>query len=105
MGLKRLLDVARPSRTQSAAGGLAVKLTMALLLLVVVVAGVSRAQKDRAAGQAGDAATQGVIDVENNWVDALVKADMTALDSIFADSYVDTDEHSHRGGKEVCFLS
>jgi ketosteroid isomerase-like protein len=29
-----------------------------------------------------------------------VKADVTALDAIFADTYVDTDEHSHRGNKE-----
>lgn len=77
------------------------KRTIALLLLVmgVVVVAVGQAQKDRA-GQAGDASTQALIDVENKWVDALVKSDFTALDSIFADTYVDTDEHSHRGGKQ-----
>jgi ketosteroid isomerase-like protein len=76
-----------------------VKRTIAVLVLAVAVVAVSRAQKD-GAGQASDAATQALINVENNWVNALVKSDMTALDSIFADTYVDTDEHSHRGGKE-----
>ena len=70
-----------------------------IALLVLVVGSVAQAQKDRT-GQAGDAATQALINVENNWVDALVKSDITALESIFADSYVDTDEHSHRGGKQ-----
>jgi len=70
--------------------------------LAVAVVAVAQAQKDRA-GQGSDAATQAIITVENSWVDALVKSDMTALDSIFADTYVDTDEHSHRGGKQDVF--
>ena len=78
------------------------KRTIAFLLLAVGVIAVSRAQKDRA-GQASDTATQALITVEKNWVDALVKSDITALDSILADTYVDTDEHSHRGGKQDVF--
>jgi ketosteroid isomerase-like protein len=73
--------------------------TIAVLLLAVAVVAFARAQKD-GAGQTSDAAKQELIHVENNWVDALVKSDVTALDAIFADSYVDTDEHSHRGNKE-----
>jgi ketosteroid isomerase-like protein len=76
-----------------------VKRTIAFLLSVVAVVAVSRAQKDRA-GQASDAATQALINVENNWVSALVKAELAALDSILADTYVDTDEHSRRGDKQ-----
>ena len=75
------------------------KRTIAFLVLAVAVVAVSRAQKDRA-GQASDAATQALINVENNWVSALVKSDMAALDSILADTYVDTDEHSRRGDKQ-----
>ena len=78
------------------------KRTIAVFVLVVTLVAVSQAQKDRT-GQASDAATQALISVENNWVDALVKSDMTALDSILADTYVDTDEHSHRGGKQDVF--
>jgi len=70
--------------------------------LAVAVVAVAQAQKDRAV-QTSEAATQALITVENNWVDALVKSDMTALDSIFADTYVDTDEHSHRGSKQDMF--
>ena len=76
--------------------------TIVFLLLAVGVIAVSRAQKDRA-GQASDTATQALITVEKNWVDALVKSDITALDSILADTYVDTDEHSYRGGQQDVF--
>lgn len=75
------------------------KQTMGILLLAMAVVAFAQTQKNNA-GQASDATTQALIDVENHWVDALVKADVTALDAIFADTYVDTDEHSHRGNKE-----
>ncbi len=78
------------------------KRTIAFLLLAVAVVAVAQAQKDRA-GQGSDAATQAIINVENSWVDALVKADLAALESILADTYVDTDEHSRRGGKQDVF--
>jgi ketosteroid isomerase-like protein len=76
-----------------------VKHTMWILLLVLAVAAVAQTEKN-GAGQARDTTTQAVIEVENHWVDALVKSDVTALDAILSDTYVDTDEHSHRGGKE-----
>jgi hypothetical protein len=72
---------------------------MGILLLAVAYVALAQTQKD-AAGQAGDTTTQALIDVENRWVDALVKSDVTALDAIFADTYVDTDEHSQRGNKQ-----
>jgi ketosteroid isomerase-like protein len=76
-----------------------VKRRTAFLVLVVAVGAVAQAQK-AGTGQASDAAAQALIDVENKWVDALVKTDFATLDSIFADTYVDNDEHSHRGGKQ-----
>jgi ketosteroid isomerase-like protein len=79
-----------------------VKRTIAFLLLAVAVVAIARAQKE-GAGQSSDAATQALVQVENNWVNALIKSDITVLDSIFADTYVDTDEHSHRGGKQDVF--
>jgi ketosteroid isomerase-like protein len=76
-----------------------VKQTMGILLLAIAVVAVAQTQKNDAE-QASDATTQALIDAENRWVDALVKADVTALDAVVADTYVDTDEHSHRGNKE-----
>jgi ketosteroid isomerase-like protein len=73
----------------------------ALGVLLLAVAWVALAQGQKAgAGQESDPARQGLIDAENHWVDALVKSDIEALDAIFAGTYVDTDEHSHRGNKE-----
>ena len=40
-----------------------------------------------------------LIDLENRWVAALVKTDLTALASIQADSYVDTDEEANRSDR------
>ena len=75
------------------------KQTIGVLLLALAAVGFAQAQKN-GAGQASDATTQALIDAENRWVDALVKSDVTALDAIFDDTYVDTDEHSQRGGKQ-----
>ena len=77
---------------------------MKLIIAFVLVAAVAITQAQQGApGQSSDAATQALINLENNWVDALVKSDLTALDAIFADTYIDTDEHSHRGGKKDVF--
>ena len=75
------------------------KQTIAVLLLAVAVVALAQTQRD-GPGQASDATTQALIDVENRWVDALVKSDVATLDAIFAHTYVDTDEHSHRSSKE-----
>ena len=58
-----------------------------------------RLKKNRAE-QGTSAASQELIQLENKWAKALVKSDTETLSSIFGDSYVDTDEHSHRSGKE-----
>jgi hypothetical protein len=75
-----------------------VKQAIGVLLLAVAFVAVAQTQRN-GAGQASDATTQALIDVENHWVDALVKSDLPALDAIFAETYVDTDEHSHRSDK------
>jgi ketosteroid isomerase-like protein len=74
------------------------KHTIPLLLLAMAVLVPAQAQKN-APMEGPDATTHALIDLENKWVGALVKSDTAALDSIFADTYVDTDEHSHRSDK------
>lgn len=74
------------------------KFSFAGLLLAVAFLTPVQTPKTRIA-QATDATTQALIDLENKWVAALMKSDTAALDSIFADSYVDTDEHGQRSDK------
>ena len=73
-----------------------------VLLLILAVGASAAAQKDQTR-QGSDAATRALLDLENRWVEALVKSDIATLESIFADTYVDTDEHSHRSGKDDVF--
>jgi ketosteroid isomerase-like protein len=75
------------------------KRTIAVLLLAMGVLTPAQTQKNRPA-QGTDATVEALIGIENRWVDALVRSDTATLDSIFADTYVDTDEHSHRSGKQ-----
>jgi ketosteroid isomerase-like protein len=76
------------------------KHTIPLVLLAMAVLAPAQTQKNGPV-QGPDATTQALIDLENKWVGALVKSDTAALDSIFADTYVDTDEHSHRSDKQA----
>ncbi len=70
-----------------------------VVLLAVAVLAPAQTQKNGPAQGAG-ATAQALIALENKWVDALMKSDTAALDSIFADAYVDTDEHSQRSDKQ-----
>jgi ketosteroid isomerase-like protein len=70
-----------------------------VLLLAVAVRAPAQMQKNGPAQGTG-ATAQALIALENKWVDALMKSDTAALDSIFADTYVDTDEHSQRTDKQ-----
>ena len=70
-----------------------------VLLLAMAVGALAGTQKNRAE-QGSGAASQELIEVENKWVKALVKSDTETLSSIFIDTYVDTDEHSHRSNKD-----
>jgi ketosteroid isomerase-like protein len=75
------------------------KLALTVLLLATAALAPADTQRNTPA-QGTDATTQALIRLENRWVDALMKSDVATLDSIFADSYVDTDEHSHRSDKQ-----
>jgi len=74
------------------------KYTLWIMVLVMAVFTAAQTQKNEPA-QGTDATAQALINLENKWVDALVKADAAALAAIFADSYVDSDEHGHRSDK------
>jgi ketosteroid isomerase-like protein len=76
--------------------GIAVLLFLLLALAVPVPAQTKR----NGPAQGTGATAQVLIALENKWVDALMKSDTAALDSIFADTYVDTDEHSQRSDKQ-----
>ena len=75
------------------------KHTISVLLLTMAVLTPAQTPKNSQA-QGTDAATQALIALENKWVDALMKSDTAGLDSVFADTYVDTDEHSQRNDKQ-----
>jgi ketosteroid isomerase-like protein len=78
------------------------KSKIAFPLLVLVLAFLTQAQtpKSQPAQGTGDIMqAQALFALENKWVDALVKSDTATLVSIFADTYVDTDEQSHRSDK------
>jgi ketosteroid isomerase-like protein len=70
-----------------------------VVLLAIAVRAPAQMQKNGPAQGTG-ATAQALIALENKWVDALMKSDTAALDSIFADAYVDTDEHSQRSDKQ-----
>jgi hypothetical protein len=75
------------------------KHTITLLLLAMAVLASGQTQTN-APVRGTNATTEALINLENQWVDALVKADTATLNSIFVDTYVDTDEHSHRSDKQ-----
>jgi hypothetical protein len=76
------------------------KSTIAISLLAPALLPPAQTPKGQP-GQGTDAITQAqaLFALENKWVAALMKSDTATLDSIFADSYVDTDEQSHRSDK------
>jgi hypothetical protein len=71
---------------------------ISVLLLAMAVLTPAQTKKNGPA-EGTHATTEALINLENRWVGALMKSDAAALDSIFADTYVDTDEHSHRSDK------
>jgi ketosteroid isomerase-like protein len=75
------------------------KPTIVVLLLAMAVLTPAQTEKNGPA-QGTDATRQAIINVENRWVDALMKSDAATLESIFAETYVDTDEQSHRSDKQ-----
>ena len=75
------------------------KRTISFLLLAMAVFTPAQTKKNGFV-QTNDATRRALIDLENSWVGALMKPDAMTLDSIFADTYVDTDEQSHRSDKQ-----
>jgi hypothetical protein len=74
------------------------KQIITVLLLATAVL-TSAPTKKSGPEQGAGATAQALINLEDKWVQALMKSDTATLDSIFADTYVDTDEHSHRSDK------
>jgi ketosteroid isomerase-like protein len=70
-----------------------------VVILLVTVFPWAQAQKKGTGAASGS--SQALIDLENRWVDALVKSDVAAIDSIFADTYVETNEQSQRSDKQA----
>jgi ketosteroid isomerase-like protein len=76
------------------------KRTITFLLLAMAVLSPAHAQ-EKETGHGTDATSKALIDLENKWVAALEKSDAATLDAIFVDTYVDTDEQSHRSDKQA----
>src|SRR5579863_8378718 len=66
-------------------------------LAILVSPRFTKAQTPRAGASA---TSQTLIALENRWVGALQNSDTATLDSILADTYVDTDENGQRTDKQ-----
>ena len=53
--------------------------------------------------QGSEATSQTLMDLEQKWVDVLVKSDTTGLESILAETYTDTDEQGHQSDRQGLF--
>ena len=74
------------------------KLTIAFLMAIAVLMPATHAQQN-VPGSSPTA--QALMNLENKWATALTKSDVATLDSIFADTYVDTDESGQRRDKQA----
>ena len=94
--MKSLAEVkgARMVRVMVMAGMLA-----AAALAVAVTMAAQEQKKDTKAG--GSATKEELIKLENEWVEALTKPDVDALDGILADTYTDGDEGGNRTDKKA----
>jgi hypothetical protein len=75
-----------------------VKHTITLLLAIAILMPATHARQN-APGSSSTA--QALMSLENNWAVALTKSDVATLDSIFADTYADTDESGQRSDKQA----
>jgi Domain of unknown function (DUF4440) len=78
------------------------KRAIAFLLLPTLFLAPAGTQKKPRADRA-NADAHALTELEIKWVSALMKSDTATLDEIFADGYVDTDEHSQRSDKQGVF--
>ena len=74
------------------------KHAITLLLAIAILMPATRAQQN---APGASAIAQAVMSLENKWAVALTKSDVATLDSIFADTYVDTDEGGQRSDKQA----
>ena len=65
------------------------------LIIALTVAFVSVSGAGALSGDVAKVLTE----LENGWVEALVKADTAKLDAILVDTYIDTDEGGHQSDK------
>lgn len=68
-----------------------------VLLLAIAALMPAHAQQN---GPDSSGTAQALMNLETKWVVALTKSDVATLDSIFADTYVDTDERNRRTDKQ-----
>jgi hypothetical protein len=71
-----------------------------IIVLVMALATLGGAGAQNHAGTPRDAdVSQVLLDLENRWVEALVKADTSKLDAILINTFVDTDEEGNQTDK------
>jgi hypothetical protein len=71
-------------------------IVVAVMLGAVVL---TSAQAQKGGSRPGTA--QVLMELEKQWVDALMKSDTVKLNAILAETYVDTDEHGQRSDKQA----
>ena len=74
---------------------------IALFLLPALGVAVLAQTPKKVAPPKASGVAQTLMTLEETWVDALQKGDTAALDSVLADTYVDTDEQGHRTDKQA----
>jgi hypothetical protein len=87
-------------RVQNAGSGGKLMKHVAVFFMLAAAVAASAQTREKETQKRSTGATQALLDLENQWVDALTKSDTARLDSIFVESYVDTDEHSQRSDKQ-----
>ena len=70
-----------------------------IVVLAVALASLGGSLAQNNLGAPHGDVSQTLRDLENRWVEALVKADTTKLDQILVNTYVDTDEEGNRTDK------
>jgi len=74
-------------------------ISLGIVLVMFAVAGVTQSASEKGT-KGSDGNEQTLKDLENRWVNALVKGDVATFDSILADGYVETDESGSVNDKQ-----
>jgi hypothetical protein len=70
-----------------------------IVVLLLTLASQSGAEAQKRTGTPPGDVSQALLDLENRWVEALVKGDTTKLDEILVNTFVDTDEEGKQTDK------